>query len=199
MLKQVIGALAIIAGVGLLFNSCEDDKPTFQDPCPRDTCDPYGGIDKPQQDSTGGGSDSSDGGPDSSGNCQNPDTLGLALTLNAKTSGDQDAPVRGDGVNVKIYNFDGSELLTQGNPEKASNNNCDDGDNKAYFDPKPCEYFEPSTQYRVTVDTFAVVLNQSSNNDTTEWYLNKKKFNVTASSCDGWDFATQSVDLKKVN
>ncbi len=197
MLKQIIGSLAILVSVGLLLNGCEDKNPTFQDPCPADTCDPYGGIDKPQPDTSGGdGSDSTDGSDSSN---SDSDEFGLALTVRAETSGGQNAPVRGNGVNVKIYNFDGSELLVTGNPEEDSGNECDNGEFSAYFNPEAGEYFE-AKQYRVTVDTFDVVLNESNNDDTTTWYLNEKKIQPTKPSCDStWNFSTENVDLKKVN
>lgn len=186
MLKQIIGALVILAGVGFIFNSCSQDEPTFEDPCPRDTCDKLG-VEEPEVDTTGGGNDTS-----------NPSgkTFDIALELKAKTPGGDpvyDINDPDDNITVTIFDFQNNQVAA-GNPEEASLQDCfEENHPKTYFNQQD-GHFKKSLYY-VDVDTFQLIVGQSGNKDTSQWYKNQGEITVTK-DCD--TYSNNLIELEKV-
>lgn len=186
MLKQITGALVILAGVGFIFNSCSQDEPTFEDPCPRDTCDELG-VEEPPD------SLQNPGGGDSSSNPSSGKTYDLAMIINVKTPGNKDYDVKGEDVNVTI-SANNTEIA-QGNPEEASLQNCFGDDNKVYFN-QTGNHFNTNTPYRVDVDTFQFTYYGENDTVTNSWYKDGGLVTIQAASCES--YALKEIQLDKV-
>lgn len=144
MLKQIIGALVILAGVGFIFNSCSQDEPTFEDPCPRDTCDKLG-IEDPDID-TSGNDDTSN---------PSADVVNVGLKVFRKTSGGDKQYLTGNTFQVQILEFGTENLIVEDFPVDPDDPEgraieCLDTFPKVYVPANPNEgYFKGQQQYKV--------------------------------------------------
>jgi len=149
--------ITLLAGFGLFMNSCQKEKPTFQDPCPRDTCSRF--DDEPKGDSNG------------SKDPSESNVTGLGLTVQYYSSGGKKAATVSQDAKVTIFNkFTGDTFVKNKTPENSRNISCiGDNEPKVYIKAKPGEYFKKKT-FSVIVDTFE--------QNGTKHYLNDGSFQV---------------------
>ncbi len=177
MFKQVFFTLIILAGIGFLFNSCEDKNPTFNDPCPADTCPPYD-ITKPEPDSSGDTSSSK------------KEMVSAVVGPYRLTSGGKKEFLTGSMVEVKAYEITvgGEKLIAKESAETPRGISCLDSAAGAYFKEQDGNYFESQRVYKFVADTF--------NFDGKKYYGKDKISIIDPSDC---EWFSSDLEVKEVN